>query len=180
MNTTQRWTVTRDGATVSPNFTTEPEAFGWLLNHQSASVDHATKHEGYAIVAGPELDEQDESIRDERKAWLADRSEPGVGDFLDYGDTMKRIAHVWDFKDGSAVTVQPTSGAGSFYLGGTSTLGGGGYITHSGGLETGIAVERLTEIGKKAGRVWFFHHDYATAHNGVDVFVTFRVWKVAA
>ena len=144
-----------------------------MLGHQSSSVDHATKHEGYAIVAGPVLDERDAVIQAERAEWLADRSEPGVGDFLDYGNTTKRIAHVWDFKDGSKVTVQPTSGAGSFYLGGDS-------ISYSGGLETGIDVDRLVEVpSRKHGKVWFFHHDYPTAHNGVDVFVPFKVWAVS-
>lgn len=45
-----RVAVMRDGE-VLVIVDTANDAFRWLLDHQSASVDHATKHEGYAIVS---------------------------------------------------------------------------------------------------------------------------------
>lgn len=42
--------VLRDGHDVSGPLGGEDAAFAWLLNHQSASVHHALRHEGYAIV----------------------------------------------------------------------------------------------------------------------------------
>ncbi len=174
----KRYTVTRDGGTVSPHFDTEPEAFAWLLNHQSASVDHATTHEGYAIVAGPEFDDElDAEILADRAEKVHARTEPGTGDFLlmPNGD-YKRIAHTWDFRDGSPVSYQPTwRGDGSFYLTEAGTL------SYSGGLNEGIDRDRLTDASRRRpGKVWFFHHNISRAHNGVDTFVNFKVWAVAA
>lgn len=43
------YAVQRDGETLVRGLT-YPEAFGWLLDHQSQSVEWATKYEGYSIV----------------------------------------------------------------------------------------------------------------------------------
>ena len=43
--------VYRDGEPVSPVLESENAAYGWLHRNQGNSVDHATRHEGYAIVA---------------------------------------------------------------------------------------------------------------------------------
>ena len=54
-----------------------------------------------------------------------------------------------------------TSDGGSFYL-------GDGYCAFSGSLYDGIPADTLTLTGEtREGRVWWFHHDYHTAHNGV-------------
>lgn len=45
----ETYTVTRDGATLA-TFRTENEAWGYLLNYQSASIAHAVAHEGYDII----------------------------------------------------------------------------------------------------------------------------------
>ena len=45
----ETYTVTRDEQTLA-TFTTEAQAWGFLLNYQSASVGHAVKHEGYDII----------------------------------------------------------------------------------------------------------------------------------
>ncbi len=41
--------VTRDGQTLA-TFSTEGEAWGYLLHYQSASISHAVAHEGYDII----------------------------------------------------------------------------------------------------------------------------------
>lgn len=41
--------VKRDGDTIASGFSDYASAFGFLLGHQSASVEHATEHEGYSI-----------------------------------------------------------------------------------------------------------------------------------
>lgn len=41
--------ITRDGVELSQH-NKEVEAWQWLLDHQSASVSHATQHEGYDII----------------------------------------------------------------------------------------------------------------------------------
>ena len=48
--------------------------------------------------------------------------------------------------------------------------------------------EMLEELGDREtydtgdvrnGPVWFFHHDYSRAHNGVDTVTAFRVWTTS-
>lgn len=41
--------VRRDGEMIASGFSDYTAAFGFLLGHQSASVAHATEHEGYSI-----------------------------------------------------------------------------------------------------------------------------------
>ena len=61
---------------------------------------------------------------------------------------------------------------GQFYL-------GAGYISYSGGLDTGIKKASLKLTNEiKPGKVWFFKRDYAAAHNGIDYMVNFRVYEV--
>lgn len=96
---------------------------------------------------------------------------PRTGDWLEFSDGHTcRIAYHWGDR------VQPASGngdTGSFYL------SHGGYADYSGGLETGIPVECLTDTGRThEARVWFFSRDYHTAHNGVTFTVPFRVYQV--
>lgn len=43
--------VTRDGEPVSPVLDSESDAEAWLLRNQGQSIDYATRHGGYAIVA---------------------------------------------------------------------------------------------------------------------------------
>lgn len=117
------------------------------------------------------LDERDQAILAERVAEIDRREGPRVGDFVRYADGVEhRVSHVWG--DEADDTIQ-TSYGGSFYL-------GHGYVSFSGGLEPGVKRETLTLTGeRKDGRVWFFHHDYATAHNGVDARMAFRVYETS-
>ncbi len=78
----------------------------------------------------------------------------------------RRISHVWE---GESVQ---TSGEGyGYYL-------GDGYVSFSGSLFRGVHPSTLTDAGEtREGRVWFFHHDHAQAHNGVEGVATFRVFR---
>lgn len=67
-------------------------------------------------------------------------------------------------------SVQVSEG-GSFYL-------GDGYVSFSGSLEPSLPYSSLVDTGDMHdGAVWFFHHDYHQAHNGVSAVAKFRVWR---
>lgn len=115
-------------------------------------------------------DERDLEILRDRVSQLEEREGPRVGDFVRFSDdAVRRISHVWDWEDGSELLIQ-TSDGGSYYL-------GNGYVSMSGSLFPGIPASTLTLTDETAeGSVWFFHHDYATASNGVTAAVPFRVF----
>ena len=96
-------------------------------------------------------------------------TKPTVGDWLrDTTGAYRQISHVWELEDGDQY--QTTKG-GSFYL---CT---NGYCSYSGSLylsEPAALVTPTTET--RPALVWFFHHDYHTAHNGVTVQVSFPVF----
>ena len=117
-----------------------------------------------------DLDEKDQEILRNRVELLNQQSGPRVGDYVRFaGEVLRRVSHVWDFGQGPE-SIQ-TSHTGSFYL-------GEGFVSFSGGLCRGVAAEalRLTEE-KSPGSVWFFHHNWAQAHNGVQATVDFRVFE---
>lgn len=119
-----------------------------------------------------ELDEKDAEILARRVALLEERTAPKVGDWVQFADgKMRRISHIWDWNDGDpAFPLAQTSDGGSYYL-------GDGYVSMSGSLHPSVHTNTLTETGlRKMGSVWFFHHDYARAHNGIDTVIPFRVW----
>lgn len=120
------------------------------------------------------LDQQDQSILQARQASFTAIAEPKQGDFIRFANgTIKRIAHVWADENGKAETIQPTMyrGDSSFYL-------GDGYMSFSGSLNTGIPAAKFHRTSETMpGSAWFFHHDYATAHNGVNVTVNCPVWE---
>lgn len=47
------WHVELDGVGVAGPFTSHADGWRWILRHQGQSVDYATTHGGYAIVARP-------------------------------------------------------------------------------------------------------------------------------
>ena len=122
------------------------------------------------------LDERDQKIMDERQAAFLARTEPKQGDFIRFKDgTVKRIAHVWTDENGKATHIQPTmyNGDSSFYM-------GEGYMSFSGSLNPSIDAAKFTRTNEiMQGWAWFFHHDFATAHNGIDVLVNCPVWECA-
>ena len=119
----------------------------------------------------PIADDRDRAIVAERAAALDAIEGPRVGDYVEFANGVtRRISHVWDFQDGSTVTVQ-TSAGGSYYL-------GHGYVSFSGSLYRAVSAETLTRTGEERdGDVWLFHHDCAQAHNGVNLSIAFRVYR---
>jgi len=114
------------------------------------------------------LDEVDMMLLSKRAGLFWENHKgPDIGDYIDFADGVtRRISHVWTFGN---LTVQ-TSDGGSFYL-------GDGYCSFSGGLHPGIATDTLTLTGNtREGSVWFFHHDFTTAHNGVYTTMPFAVY----
>jgi hypothetical protein len=116
-----------------------------------------------------DLDERDQAILIARVTALPTGS-PRVGDFVTYDDgTVRRISYVWDW-DGADEALYQTSDGGSYYL-------GDGYVSMSGSLHTSTPRSTLVATDEvRDGSVWFFHHDYHTAHNGVDTLAAFPVW----
>lgn len=112
----------------------------------------------------PKFDDRDQAILDERIAKYDSITDPRVGDFVVFADGVtRRISYLW----GDSVQ---TSDGGGYYL-------GAGYISMSGGLHPGVPPETLTLTDeKKDGSVWFFHHDWWTADNGVYTTMPFRVY----
>ena len=130
----------------------------------------------------PNLDERDQAIYDNRQAAFLDRkSESDIrqGDFIRFKDgALKRVAHVWKDIEGFEDSVQPTSArgnSGSFYI-------GGGWASFSGALDSSIPFSTFKKTNEfiPDGYFWFFHHDFAYAHNGVYVFMKTPVWECSA
>jgi flavin-dependent dehydrogenase len=121
------------------------------------------------------IDERDSEILARRAGLVASRIEPQSGDWVIFADGVeRRVSHVWDWpadSDGPRVYSIQTSDGGSWYL-------GDGYASFSGGLHPGVSGDTFSDTGTtRPGGVWIFHHDYHTAHNGVDVEIDFRVWR---
>ena len=117
------------------------------------------------------LDERDRQIIWERRNSIELIEGPRVGDYVEFADGItRRVSHVWDESWGDTSGVQ-TSDGGSFYLGNS-------YVSFSGGLYRMVKMGTLTDTGEqRPGRAWIFHHDYATADNGMDVTIPFRVYR---
>ncbi len=110
------------------------------------------------------LDERDDAILAERTAALDAVDGPRVGDYVDFADGVtRRISYLWP---GHA----QTSDYGSYYL-------GNGYVSMSGSLFVPVPTDTLALTDEKRdGAVWFFHHDWAQAHNGIGMTIPFRVF----
>jgi hypothetical protein len=121
-------------------------------------------------MSRPAFDERDAEILAKRSAAYDEIAGPRDGDFVVFADEVtRRISYVWRDERGAAFSVQ-TSDGGSYYL-------GDGYVSMSGSLYSGVKPETLTLTDeKRVGRIWFFHHDFHTAHNGVDATMPFRVF----
>jgi len=118
----------------------------------------------------PEFDNDDQEILNNRIELWDKRNGPRVGDYIQMLDgTMRRFTHDWDD------TIQTTTPGDKF---GSSFYFGKGYMEFSGGLDRAIPKDKITATNEtKDGRAWFFHHDWATAHNGVDFNVPCRVYR---
>lgn len=115
------------------------------------------------------LDETDQAILSTRQAKYNTEHDVQVGEFIRFSDgTIRRISYIWP--DG----VQSTDnrfGPMSFYL-------GDGYVSYSGSLYRCVPRDSLKLTNEKeSGGFWFFHHDFPTAHNGVDFMIPCRIWE---
>jgi len=118
----------------------------------------------------PQFDERDTQILAERESAFNQHHGPRVGDFLRTQDGLLRFTHDWD---DSLQTTCKQFGNGSFYL-------GKGYASYSGALDSAILKTKLRDTGMtELGAFWFFHHDYCTAHNGVECKFPCRVYEIA-
>lgn len=134
--------------------------------------------EGYAECAAQM---KNKDVQDRNLNILSDRMTeynkiPGarVGDWIrETSGRMTRATHDWnDAGEDTEIIQHGGSEFGQFYL-------GDGYISYSGGLDTGIKKNQIRDTGEvKKGKVWFFRNDYATAGNGIDYMVDFRVFEV--
>lgn len=118
----------------------------------------------------PKFDERDAEILAERVEAFNERQGPRVGDYVRFADDVtRRISYVWRDEHETVFNVQ-TSNGGTYYL-------GKGYVSMSGSLFGGVKPDTLTLTDEtRDGEVWFFHHDFHTAHNGVDTVTAFRVF----
>ena len=119
-----------------------------------------------------QLDERDQEIYRERQLGLDNRRHADVGDWVEFANGVtRRISHVWRFEP----TTAQTSDGGSYYL------GNDGSVSFSGSLYRGVDIKTLTFTGEfRPASVWFFHHNWMEAHNGVDVMADFRVYRSTA
>lgn len=111
------------------------------------------------------LDERDTTILNDRQDEYDKITGPRVGDYVIFADgTERRISHDWWGESFQ------TSEGGSFYL-------GSGYQSFSGSLYTSVPADSLTDTGEQRhGLVWFFHHGWHRAHNGVYALAVQRVY----
>jgi hypothetical protein len=118
------------------------------------------------------LDERDSAILAARIEAFDRVNGPRDGDYVRFADGIeRRISFVTPIEWLPECDSIQTSDGGSWYL-------GNGYVSFSGGLYRGVKRETLTLTEEtKPGSVWFFHHDYHTAHNGIDTTISFRVYE---
>jgi hypothetical protein len=69
MGAVEGWVVTRDGETLKAGFKNEDEAFKWLHNYQSQSVDWAVRYGGYniALVRGGKVEQSYKGEREKKR-----------------------------------------------------------------------------------------------------------------
>lgn len=127
--------------------------------------DYFIVYADYGIVS----DEKDEKILEDRFKARHKREGPRVGDYVIFTDkVVHRFSHDWE-KQG-----MQTSENGSYHL------SRNGYISMSGGLNPCVKRSKISYSGEdKLGRIWFFHHGYATAHAGVYADIMCRIYHAA-
>ena len=120
----------------------------------------------------PQFDDEDEKIRKRNLEEFNKNQGPRVGDFVIFSNNIvRRISYIY-YEDDEMIPVSvQTSDSGSWYL-------AFGYCSFSGSLYNSIEAETLS-LSKEIrnGFVWFFHHDYSMAHNGVETTIPFRVYN---
>lgn len=134
------------------------------------TTDFAPGHwlDHWIIAINPDLNERNlEILRDRALKYLSNEA-PQVGDYVELPNgEQRRFTYAWP----SGIQITSTPGGGSFYL-------GSGGASYSGSLEPSLPIEHLKNTGnRKVARFWFFSHNEACAHNGIDVYMPVRIWK---
>lgn len=88
---------------------------------------------------------------------------PKVGDFVQKGDSIKRIAHLYD--DGFQLAY-----GGSYYIGKT------GNCVYSGGFDPFIEGQLKPTTEHKPGFYWFFSQDCVGGNRGYYCYLQTKVW----
>ena len=118
------------------------------------------------------LDEIDSGILAARATLRNRFPGPRVGDFIRMRDgSLRRFTHDWG--DGIQVTCTGKGlGGGRFYL------DNHGRADYSGALDPAIPTAKIAPTSETMlGAFWFFRHNSARAHNGVDVEAVCRVYR---
>ena len=128
----------------------------------------------------PASDDRDYEIKSIRERELNARrnreNRPMLGDYLRFPDgTLARFTHDWD--DSLQTTVyrkdHPCLGDSSFYLGNE------GCVSFSGSRAPSIPLEKINPTNDWIdASFWFFHNNFATAHNGVTCTFPVKVWDL--
>jgi hypothetical protein len=122
----------------------------------------------------PADQEKNNKILEERMKAYNEIEGCRVGDYIrELNGRLTRVTHDWNEPGETSETIQHGgSEYGQYYL-------GNGYISYSGGLDSGIKKNQLKPTGEmKQGKVWFFNNDFAGAGRGIDFMVSFRVFEV--
>lgn len=137
----------------------------------------------------PKIDDRDREILKHREELYNAKPGPRVGDWLrlDNGE-YRRFTYDWghcDTEPGEDHGLQTTcvdGESGSFHLGGLTgdtRAEVDAYISYSGSLNPGVKRSAMVDTGEtKLGRVWFFHHNFPGAGNGVEFEIPFRVFRM--
>lgn len=133
-----------------------------------AKYDIGLEAKTYELPPIPDdVDARDLEIRAKRMELYERRDGPRVGDYVRFaGGTMARISAT-DIEDDY---FQPAGSNQRFYL-------GNGFIEFSGSLLRPMKRSTLVLTEEtRSGSVWFFHHDFPGAGQGVDTTIPFRVY----
>ena len=115
------------------------------------------------------LDAKDTEILNRRAKLHQFDTEPRVGDYIQMLDrSMRRFTHY--HCNGMQTTCNDSLNF-SFYL-------GDGYTSFSGTLDPIIKFRNIKSTQETCmAKFWFFHHDLARAHNGIDGWFKVKIWK---
>lgn len=98
---------------------------------------------------------------------------PLVGDFVRIDGELKRIASIWNYKEMKDGPVFQPGGNYSYHL------NKNGSVSHSGGLDPAIPLNRLEDSGEYNTAVfWMFSQEIWKGHNGIDVMIPVYVWEL--
>lgn len=123
----------------------------------------------------PEFDERDAEILKRNQTSFDKLDGARNGDVVIFAcGTVRRISYIWAFEEEPRETwsVQTSD------VGGSGWYFGDGHVSYSGSLYRSVKYGTLTPTDETRDcPVWFFHHDWAQAHNGVYCHAKFRVFK---